>query len=176
MKTEEIWKKYNNELYFFILKKTKDKSITNDVLQNTFLKIHKNITKLNSDEKAKPWSFQIARNEIANYYNKEAIYVENFNSNNIVDIKQVDNYCCFDSFINTLPTNYRQVIELIYVEGFKQKEVASKLAISLDNVKARVRRAKDILKDNFSKCCKYQFNKQGKLIGEANCAMCKTND
>ena len=68
METQNIWKKYHDELYFFILKKTKDKDIANDVFQNTFLKIHKSITQLKSVDKTKPWVFQIARNEIANRF------------------------------------------------------------------------------------------------------------
>jgi RNA polymerase sigma-70 factor (ECF subfamily) len=73
-----------------------------------------------------------------------------------------------------LPEIYRHVIELIYIKGLKQKEVARKLEISLENVKVRIKRAKDILKQKFSECCNYEFDKKGNLIGESNCAICKT--
>ena len=176
METQNIWKKYHDELYFFILKKTKDKDIANDVFQNTFLKIHKSITQLKSVDKTKPWVFQIARNEIANYYNNESIYVEKFDNKDVAQGQKTEEVCCFETFINELPKNFKQVIELVYIDGLKQKDVAIKLEISLDNVKARIRKAKDILKVKFYKCCKYQFNKEGKLIGESNCAMCKVYD
>ncbi|GER60241.1 sigma-70 family RNA polymerase sigma factor [Patiriisocius marinus] len=176
MKTQNIWEKYNEELYFFILRKTNDKNIANDVFQNTFFKIHKNITHLKSDDKTKPWVFQIARNEIANYYNNESIYVEKFDNKTIVQAEKVEEFCCFETFINELPKNYKQVIELVYIDGIKQKDVAIKLEISLDNVKARIRKAKDVLKVKFNECCNYQFNKKGTLIGESNCAKCKVYD
>ncbi|MCR1026995.1 sigma-70 family RNA polymerase sigma factor [Cellulophaga baltica] len=175
METQKIWNKFNDELYFFILKKTKDKEATNDIFQNTFLKIHENVSKLKKDEKARAWVFQIARNEIANYYTKEAIYVEKNSANISEPLEEYQSVCCFDNFINDLPEIYRQVIELIYIKGLKQKDIAIQLDISLENVKVRIKRGKDILKNQFNTCCKYEFDKNGKLSGESNCAVCKAS-
>lgn len=173
MDTQKIWRAFNHELYFFILKKVKDKDAANDIFQNTFLKIHKNLSKLKTKEKVKAWIFQIARNEIANHFNKESLYVENISENREVSTQAYQHICCFDNFMNELPEPYNQVIELIYVKGKKQKEVAQELNISLENVKIRIKRAKDLLKKKLHKCCKFEFDKQGKLIGESNCATCE---
>ena len=172
METQKIWNSFNEELYFFILKKVKDRDITNDVFQNTFLKIHKNISKLKNEEKAKAWVFQIARNEINNHFNKESVYSNNLDTNKETLLQKYEHVCCFDKFIDELPKIYKQVIELIYIKGKKQKDTAEELNISLENVKARVKRAKEILKQRFNECCKYKFNKQGKLFGESNCSVC----
>ena len=64
MNTQDIWDNFNEELYFFILKKVNSKHVANDIFQNSFLKIHQNLSKLKSEEKVKAWIFQIARNEI----------------------------------------------------------------------------------------------------------------
>ncbi|MGO3719367.1 MAG: sigma-70 family RNA polymerase sigma factor [Mesonia hippocampi] len=172
METQKIWDNFNDELYFFILKKVKNKDVTNDVFQNTFLKIHKNLSKLKKEEKARAWIFQIARNEIVNHFKKESVYVEKLDADKEIPLQKYQHICCFDKFINDLPEIYRQVIELIYVKGKKQKDVAKELEISLENVKARIKRAKDILKKKFNECCKYEFDKNGKLIGESNCSIC----
>jgi len=174
METQKIWSDFNDELYFFILKSVKNKDVTNDIFQNTFLKIHKNLSKLKNEEKVKSWVFQIARNEIVNYFNNESFYVEELTINKEIPSQKYKHICCFDKFINDLPEIYRQVIEMIYIKGQKQKDVAKELEISLENVKARIKRAKDILKKKFNECCKYEFDKNGKLIGESNCPICKT--
>lgn len=174
METKNIFNNYGEELYFFILKKVKDKNFANDIFQNTFLKIHKNLAKLKKEEKIKAWTFQIARNEIVNHFNKESVYVEQLNMNKEIPLPKYQHICCFDKFINDLPKIYREVIELVYIKGHKQKDVAEILDISLENVKVRIRRAKDILKKNFSECCKYEFDKNGKLTGESNCSICNT--
>ncbi|EDM44811.1 RNA polymerase sigma factor SigZ [unidentified eubacterium SCB49] len=172
METKKLWDYINEELYFFILKKVKNRDVTNDIFQNTFLKIHNNLSKLKKEEKAKAWAFQIARNEIFNHYNKESIYVNEPDTNKELLLQDHEQVCCFDKFIDELPEIYKQVIELIYIKGKKQKEVAKELDISLENVKARVKRAKDILKKKFNTCCKYQFNTNGKLAGASNCTLC----
>lgn len=172
MDTKKIWDNFNEELYFFILKKVKDKDVTNDIFQDTFLKIHNNLSNLKKEEKARAWVFQIARNEIFNYFNKESNYVEKLGANIEIFSQKYEHICCFDKFIEDLPEIYRQVIELIYIEGKKQKDVAKELEISLENVKARIKRAKNILKKEFNECCKYEFDKNGKLIGESNCSKC----
>ena len=69
--TYDIWKRMGDEIYFFILKKVKDRNIANDVFQEVFLKIHANIGSLKQEGKLKSWAFQIVRNEIANYFIKE---------------------------------------------------------------------------------------------------------
>ncbi|MEM1121849.1 MAG: sigma factor-like helix-turn-helix DNA-binding protein, partial [Bacteroidota bacterium] len=66
----------------------------------------------------------------------------------------------------------QEAIEMVYIQGHKQNEVAKILGISLENTKARIRRAKEMLKQNFQACCKYEVNKAGKLVGEANCSVC----
>ncbi|MDT0293696.1 sigma-70 family RNA polymerase sigma factor [Mesonia ostreae] len=174
METQNIWNNFNEELYFFILKKVKNKAITNDIFQNTFLKIHKNLPQLKAEEKARAWVFQIARNEIADYFRKESVYVEKLSINKEVSSQELEHFCCFDKFINELPHIYKEVIELAYIEGKKQKEIAEQINISLENVKARIRRAKSILKKRFNECCKYEIGENGKLTGPSNCAICDT--
>ncbi|MEM6344622.1 MAG: sigma-70 family RNA polymerase sigma factor [Bacteroidota bacterium] len=172
METHDIWKAYNEELYFFLLKRVKDHNVAKDVFQNTFLKIHKNIAALKQKEKVKAWIFQIARNEVNNFYKSESAHLEKPEADQAIFEEEYQFICCFDKLINELPEIYREVIELIYIKGKKQKEVAEELGISLENTKARVLRAKNILKSRFEECCKYERNKKGKLIGESNCSVC----
>lgn len=173
MNTKKIWTDYNDELYFFILKKVKNKSAAHDIVQNTFLKIHKNLHSVRDEKKIKSWVFQIARNEIANYFNEESVYVEKFDTDLNTSLQKYQEVCCFDRFINDLPEIYREVIELVYITGLKQKNAAELMGISLENLKARLRRAKGILKKNFNTCCKYEFNEEGDLVGESNCTVCE---
>jgi len=172
METQEIWNAFNDDLYFFILKQVKSKNVANDVFQNTFLKIHKNRLKLREEEKVKAWIFQIARNEIVNYFNAESTYVERSNTSSEAIPQAFQFVCCFDKMINELPDIYREAIDLVYIKGYKQKDAAQALGISLENTKARIRRGKEILKTKFRECCKYDVDQDGKLRGEADCSSC----
>lgn len=172
METITIWNTFNSEIYFFILKKVKNKDAANEILQNSFLKIHQNIGQLKDSIKVRAWSFQIVRNEIANYFNNESKTFHNVDFGILKNPETHIDLCCFDRFIDNLPKEYKQVIELVYIKGKKQVEVAELMGISLANVKARIRRAKSMLKINFNECCKFELNEEGKLVGEPDCAHC----
>jgi len=171
MKTQEIWNEFNSQVYFYILKRVKDKNIANDVFQNSFLKIHSNLHQLNDPQKLKAWVFRIVNNEIANHFNQEPQYSSELPADQADDDTSQD-VCCFDKFIDELPDIYREAIDSVYLQGRKQKEVATQLNISLANVKARLRRGKVILTTQFRECCQYELNKKGKLVGEPECADC----
>ena len=168
LSTTEIWKKFYTDLYFFTLKKVKNIEATKDILQNSFAKIHANRNALRQETKVKPWVFQITRNEIANFHRTGKV------PNRIPSVNTTSNNgpCCFDRFVDELPEIYKTVMLPIYFHGKKQTEVAKDLGISLPNVKARIRRAKIILKEQFIACCKYNLNKRGQLIGEPDCMIC----
>ncbi|MEM1337983.1 MAG: sigma-70 family RNA polymerase sigma factor [Bacteroidota bacterium] len=168
LSTSDIWEEFHSDLYFFILKRVKNSDVTNEILQNSFLKIHKNLETLKKASKVKPWVFQITRNEIANFYKEspgKGIELQ-------VDAVDTASLCCFDRFVDELPKSYQDVVIPVYFQGRKQLEVADGLGISLANVKARLRRAKALLKERFQSCCNYQINKKGLLTGEPECLNC----
>ncbi|MCK0146564.1 sigma-70 family RNA polymerase sigma factor [Arenibacter sp. F26102] len=172
METETIWEKFNSEVYFFILKKVRDTDITNEVMQNSFLKIHQSINTLKNPEKVRAWVFQIVRNEIANHFNERSKSVHSSDVKLFTTSNSYNDLCCLDRFINDLPKQYNEVVELVYLKGNTQVETAALIGISLSNVKARIRRAKLILINNFNTCCKFKISTEGKLIGDSNCSRC----
>lgn len=175
LSTHNIWNEYKNELYFFILKRIQNEESAQEVLQNAFLKIHKNLHNLVQESKVRAWVYQISRNEIANFrkHNSPVLYESNINDYSIENSGNGDLFCCFDRFVEALPENYRSVILEVYRKGKTQQEAAHVLGISLANSKARIRHAKAILKDNFLQCCNYELNTRGVLSGEPDCSICE---
>ncbi len=168
LSTSKVWEDFYTDLYFFTLRRVKNKDVTNDILQNSFIKIHRNLNKLQQPNKVRQWVFQITRNEIANFHKGNKTHAKPLDVNETTK----DFLCCFDRFVEELPEIYKAVILPVYFQGKKQAEVAKDLGISLPNLKARIRRAKHILKERFTSCCKYVSNEKGQLIGEPDCAIC----
>ncbi len=174
MTTEEIWNSYYTSLYSFVLKRVGNTTVTKDILQNIFVKIHKHLDALQDASKAKSWVFQIARNELVNYYRVNAPYVAEKDSKPIQDAIPTDDFCCFERFLEELPEQYKKAITLVYIDGKTNADAADELQLSLPNVKAQIRRAKGFLKERFRDCCKYSINTSGKLIGQPDCAFCNS--
>ncbi|WP_025761898.1 sigma-70 family RNA polymerase sigma factor [Dyadobacter tibetensis] len=171
MNTEEIWKQYHLRLYAFVLKMVKQQEVAEDILQATFIKIHQKIGQLKDQNKLQSWVFQIARNEVYDHFKSRTTILLPEELPISTEVEETP-LCCFDKFLDQLPEIYAAPMRLVYIDGRSQAEAAEELEISLANLKARIRRAKSTLKDQFAACCKFELNKNGKLIGEPNCSAC----
>lgn len=170
--TKALWIAHGSSLYFFILKRVHHATVAQDILQNIFLKVHEHLDRLQNPTKAKSWVFQIARNELANHYRGLTPNFSTIRESEHFEDFAKDGFCCFERFLEELPNNYRKVVKLVYLEGKTNVEAADRLGLSLANVKARIRRAKNMLKQRFQECCLYEMDKSGKLVGEPDCMVC----
>ena len=70
---------------------------------------------------------------------------------------------CVREFVDRLPPDYSTVLILSELEGFKNREIADILNISLDNVKVRLHRARTSLKKELASGCTFYHNEEGTL-------------
>lgn len=63
---------YKERLYWHIRKIVLDHDDTDDVLQNTFIKVFRNINSFKADSKLYTWMYRIATNESITFINKRA--------------------------------------------------------------------------------------------------------
>ena len=62
---------------------------------------------------------------------------------------------CIREFIERLPPNYKMVMVLSELEGFKNDEIAEILGLSLDTVKIRLHRAREKLRKELEAGCSF---------------------
>jgi len=169
---ESIWKKFNRELYNFILSKVKDRDSAKDILQETFIKIQKNIHTLKDDKSLKFWIYRITYNSIIDYFRgKNNLNEYDKNCENTPQPEPEDSNEnnsklseCVVPFINQLPLIYKEALTLTEFENYSQLELADHLGISYSGAKSRVQRAKVKLKELFEDCCNISYDKYGNII------------
>ncbi|WP_074408782.1 MULTISPECIES: RNA polymerase sigma factor SigZ [Aquimarina] len=177
METLNLWKTYHEDIRLFIKSKVKNDQIVDDLIQETFIKVHSNKNKLRDHSKIKSWLFTIARNTVYDYlkknkqttdFIKEQIYEETTNHS------EKD---CLPGLINRLPEKYRKPLLLSDVKGFKQKQIAEQLGLPLSTIKSQIQRARKMIIQGYMDCCDYKLDDKGKLVGEAkekeNCKICR---
>ncbi|HAH23755.1 MAG TPA: hypothetical protein DCL77_08360, partial [Prolixibacteraceae bacterium] len=71
-KTNELWTRFSDSLHRFILAKVKNEALADDLLQDTFIRIHSKIDSLRDETKVQAWVYQVARNIINDYYRKSS--------------------------------------------------------------------------------------------------------
>ena len=179
MTTQEVWNTYNNDIKRFILSKVNDKTVADDVLQNTFIKIHTKLHTLQDISKLKPWTFTIARNSIIDYF-KNSKQTFDFSDFDIAIEEQQHVHTekdCLEGILKNLPKKYRDPLFLSDIKGLKQQEIANQLQQSLPTTKSQIQRARKLIAKGFMDCCGFVLNKDGKLVGElqekADCKVCR---
>lgn len=179
MTTQEVWNQYANDVKRFIMSKVKNTTVTDDILQETFIKVHTKLHTLNDVTKLKSWIFTISRNAIIDYFKSTK---QTFNSSDF-DIPTEDkdyNHTekdCLHGILKNLPKKYRDPLFLSDIKGLKQHEVAVKLKQSLSTTKSQIQRARKLIAKGFMDCCGFVLNDNGKLVGKIqdkkDCNVCK---
>lgn len=125
---EEIYLKYYQSVYRYLLSITKNTTIAEDITQETFYKALKNINKYNPDYKMLTWLCNIAKNTYYSIYSKNKVLVnieedikdmETDIINNIISTETNEEIL---KIIHTLEEPYKEVFTLrVYGElSFKQ--------------------------------------------------------
>ena len=178
MTTKTIWDLYSADVKRFILSKVKDDMIADDILQDTFIKVHTKLHTLKSDSKLKPWLFSVARYTILDYFkgSKKAIELHEFQEEMDSQAQEHTEKDCLRGILINLPRKYRDPIFLSDIMGLKQKEVAQQLRLPLPTVKSQIQRGRKQIAKGFMDCCGYKMNQQGYLVGEIqskdDCKVC----
>lgn len=169
IRIQEIWRDLYQELKKFISGKVKDIDITEDILQDVFLKIQLNIHTLTDCTKLTSWVYQITRNTIADHYRKTTnlkVQIDGF------DLAERDTEeplyhslsNCINQKINMLSDKYKQAVLLTYLKDYSQIELAEELNISYSGAKTRVQRGREKLKDLILNCPNVETDSKGNLI------------
>ncbi len=168
--TQQNWNELSEVLSKFILGKVNDHSLSEDLLQETLIKIHLNIHRLRHEEKLLQWAFQIARNVVNDYFkeNQKAApdQADDLPVNETIqeDAMTRDLALWIPEAIKLLPEKYRQAIYLTEIEGVSQKELAERLELSYSGAKSRVQRGREKLKDIILQCCEVITDNYGNVI------------
>ena len=70
---------------------------------------------------------------------------------------------CVREYVDRLPPDHRTVLVLSELEGFKNREIADILQITLENVKVRLHRARARLKQELDDGCDFYHTEEGTL-------------
>jgi RNA polymerase sigma-70 factor (ECF subfamily) len=120
--------------------------LTKDAVQDSFIKVYKNICSFKFESSFSTWFYRILVNTCLDYLRKKNIQavfeVERYDEDEYSkDIKEI-----LDKEIAGLPDAYRTVFILYEIEGFSHSEISSILKIAVGTSKSNLNRAKEILK------------------------------
>jgi len=166
-------------MYNFAYRLTLDQDDAKDLVQDTYLKAYRFIDSFQKGTNAKAWLFRILKNSFINDYRKKSKEpskvdyqeVEAYYNSDDVDrqitpdlrVESLSNMIGdeISNALNALDVDFKTVIILCDLEGFKYEEMAKILDIPIGTVRSRLHRARMLLKEklvDYAKSMGYKTN------------------
>ena len=152
-----LYDKYSGALFGAIVRIVNSREIAEEVLQDTFTKIWKNIDSYDpSKGRLFTWLINIARNSAIDATRGKNFGRQNQQIENVVNTLDTQQNTTINPdtmdvrrLTEQLSPEYKSLIDLVYFQGFTQAEAAEELNIPLGTVKTRLRTAIGRLKQMF---------------------------
>jgi RNA polymerase sigma factor (sigma-70 family) len=129
-----------------------------EIMNDGFLKVFKNLDKVENIERIKPWLRRIMINVAIDHFRKNVRKQSAQLSENVADPNYGDAsvYAKLSSedimkAVQSLPTNYRMVFNLYAVEGYSHKEIGEMLKIAESTSRANLSLANGLLREKLKR-------------------------
>lgn len=162
---EQEFLPFSNALYNFAYRLTYEQNDAHDLVQETFLKAYRFLHSFEQGTNAKAWLFRILKNTFINDFRKKSkepakvdyseiesyVNTEEVNTPSVSNLRTESNqYLIGDEVanaLNSLAIDFRTIIILSDLEGFKYEEMAKILDIPVGTVRSRLHRARHLIKE-----------------------------
>ncbi len=183
--SEAVFAEYKDRIYGYVLRLVRDAAEADDLVQETFLRVHRKLDTLEDPATLSTWLYRIATNLCYDRFRQPSyrrsiplsdmaagdddgeVALEDRDTPSLDQvIDRADMGQCVREFIEHLSDGYRTVIFLHDLHGMTNPEIAEVLECSLATVKIRLHRARLRLKEALAKGCNFSHDERGALVCE----------
>lgn len=154
---EGLLDRYRDRIFSFILRMVRNTSDAEDLAQETFLKAFRGLSSYDATRPLLSWLFRIAHNTVIDFKRKTSPGTVSMDDEDVPPLangtspeKEVDARLeaeLVDRLLAALPSIYREALLLKHKEDLNYPEMARILGVPEGTLKARVSRARDMLKN-----------------------------
>ncbi len=138
---QEFYRMYNKELYLYIYSLCRNRELSEDICQETFLKAILSMPSQHTNPRA--WLYLVARNMCLNFLKKEKSRADigevreqpEENTDVIEEIISRENRRRLYKALQRIDSRKREVLVLQYFAGLSQKEISAVMRITSENVR-----------------------------------------
>lgn len=153
---------YSSWLYRYAYWISGDRSVAEDLVQETFLRAWRFLDSLKEEAAAKSWLTTIVRRENARRFERKQLEYSDVEMDTIPatqsDFDARPEVLALRTALKNLPANYREPLILQVIEGYTLEDIAEIMSLPRNTVATRLHRARQKLKhqleglgDNFER-------------------------
>jgi len=155
----ELVSRYKNLVYSIILRMVVDKEEANDLAQEVFIKVYKNLDKYYPEFKFSTWIMRITTNHVIDARRKKKHQMISISIDERQDLTlgvaspevqyiEKESAQALKEIVESLPDMYKIPIILYHQQGLSYQEIASVIEEPLSKVKNRIFRGRKILQES----------------------------
>ena len=154
---ETLMREYGNDVLRTAYSYVKDKFAAEDIFQEVFIKVFKNLDSFRDESSIKTWLIRItintATDHIKSAYNQKVVPMMEFKEDMLTsedDFEEIENRDrdrVVKESVMSLPESYREVLLCVYYHDMSVADTAKSLDIAEGTVKSRLSRAREMLKN-----------------------------
>ena len=161
---EKLISLYEKKIYNYCYRMTNNHEDAEDLAQEVFIKVYRNLNKFKGNSKFSTWIYRIAYNTCVDKYRKKRkakiFSLDYFNDEGVGNMQPVsdnplpedeviqkERYERIQACIASLKPKYKTVIILRDIQNYSYEEIAEILQLPLGTVKSHINRARAALTD-----------------------------
>jgi len=151
-----LYHRYSQIIYANILRFLKDETIAEDLLQDVFLRIWENRTKINPEQSFAAFLFTCSRNITFNFKRRLKLEMESeihlaygvVESENTIDkvLDSKEALVLVEELLSKLPKQRQKIFRLSKLEGKSYQEIAEEMGISIATVRDHIVKANKFIR------------------------------
>ena len=137
MDFDNIYEEYFDRVYYKVLSVVKNDDDAEDICQETFISIYKNLSKFREESNIYTWIYRIAINKTYDFFKKRKIEFEiNDDVLSLPEDVNFDTKVILQEKLKLISDKEREIVILKDIYGYKLKEIAEMKDMNLSTVKS----------------------------------------
>ena len=132
-----IYEEYFDRVYYKVLSVVKNDDDAEDICQETFISVYKNLSKFREESNIYTWIYRIAINKTYDFFKKRKIEFEiNDDVLSLPEDVNFDTKVILQEKLKLISDKEREIVILKDIYGYKLKEIAEMKNMNLSTVKS----------------------------------------
>ena len=137
MDYDNIYEEYFDRVYYKVLSVVKNDDDAEDICQETFISVYKNLSKFREESNIYTWIYRIAINKTYDFFKKRKIEFEiNDDVLSLPEDVNFDTKVILQEKLKLISEKEREIVILKDIYGYKLKEIAEMKNMNLSTVKS----------------------------------------
>ena len=137
MDFDNIYEEYFDRIYYKVLSVVKNDDDAEDICQETFISVYKNLSKFREESNIYTWIYRIAINKTYDFFKKRKLEFEiNDDVLSLPEDINFDTKVILEEKLKLISEKEKEIVVLKDIYGYKLKEIAEMKNMNLSTVKS----------------------------------------